>query len=307
MPCPQTLFTDLEWRGEERRRYAQRGKPCWRPGPPASPRCPIPCGAVSQVADLDQLHRCLPAVVRARHEAEVERAALEGWTRRSPPQNGVLTGSGGIRQAGGAHSNPTPRIRPTVSHVEPLMIASPFPFPIPHSLQSDPARAGRRRRAAARPRGGVGGGLAIPAHTCPAHARPGPSSVTSWSNRGSHEPSRPPARDASPRPCGQWRGAPPGPLRRSGRPRNAAPLRRDAWPRRGGALPPSCGVPSPGAAAPRPRDDLAPPAPRLGSRTSSAVYPMTFAHPLPKHNDTDRRDGAVRRCSGPCWVFRGRG
>ena len=56
---------------------------------------PLHRGARSRAARrlpgrLDQLHRCLPAVVRARHEAEVERAALEGWTRRSPPQKMVF-------------------------------------------------------------------------------------------------------------------------------------------------------------------------------------------------------------------------
>jgi hypothetical protein len=82
MPFPQTLFTDLERRGEER--GEQRGALCQarvavlEAFAARFTAVPDPVQhAVSQVADLDQLHRWLRAVVRARDEAEAARAVLE--------------------------------------------------------------------------------------------------------------------------------------------------------------------------------------------------------------------------------------
>ena len=82
MPFPQTLFTDLERRGEQR--GEQRGALCQarvavlEAFAARFTAVPDPVQhAVSQVADLDQLHRWLRAVVRARDEAEAARAVLE--------------------------------------------------------------------------------------------------------------------------------------------------------------------------------------------------------------------------------------
>jgi len=75
MPFPQTLFTDLEKRGALRQAreavldaFAARFD--------AVPNTVQ--HAVSQAADLDQLHRWHREVVRARDEAEAERAVLDG-------------------------------------------------------------------------------------------------------------------------------------------------------------------------------------------------------------------------------------
>ena len=83
MPFPQTLFTDLERRGEER--GEQRGalrqarEAVLEAFAARFAAVPDPVQhAVSQVADLDQLHRWHRDVVRARDEAEAARAVLEG-------------------------------------------------------------------------------------------------------------------------------------------------------------------------------------------------------------------------------------
>ena len=79
MPFPQTLFTDLERRGEARGALRQAQAAVLEAFAARFPGVPAPVErAVSQVADLDQLHRWLRAVVRARDQVEAERAVLEG-------------------------------------------------------------------------------------------------------------------------------------------------------------------------------------------------------------------------------------
>jgi hypothetical protein len=75
MPFPQTLFTDLEKRGalgQAREAVLEAFVARFTAVPDTVQR------AVSQTEDIDQLHRWHRAVVRARDEAEAERAVLEG-------------------------------------------------------------------------------------------------------------------------------------------------------------------------------------------------------------------------------------
>jgi hypothetical protein len=79
MPFPQTLFTDLERRGEQRGALRQAREAVLEAFAARFAAVPDPVQhAVSQVADLDQLHRWHRDVVRARDEAEAARAVLEG-------------------------------------------------------------------------------------------------------------------------------------------------------------------------------------------------------------------------------------
>ncbi len=79
MPFPQTLFTDLEKRGEKRGAVRQAREAVLEAFAARFDGVPDTVQrAVSQAEDLDQLHRWHRAVVRARDESEAQRAVLEG-------------------------------------------------------------------------------------------------------------------------------------------------------------------------------------------------------------------------------------
>lgn len=79
MPFPQTLFTDLEKRGEKRGALRQAREAVLEAFAARFDAVPDTVRhAVSQAADLDQLHRWHREVVRARDEAEAARAVLQG-------------------------------------------------------------------------------------------------------------------------------------------------------------------------------------------------------------------------------------